>query len=174
MVSVSRVTVALALLAIGGCGRRAEHIERRVAAVPPQLWLVTVVGERHAGRSVRICVDDHLRSGFSSIGVSFGHNPCAHDTPQSSAWGVTYKCTVANQQFGVTTTIKGDKWRDFIAASTVTNLDASRTLYARALRFRYLGICPAGWPVGDATDQSGKREMAAFVGDTDMTAYPQN
>ncbi len=83
-----------------------------------------------------------------------------------------YKCQISGQEFGVVTNVIGHYPEEFTASSTVVDIDAQRTVYSRSLHFDHVGRCPAGWRVGQATDQSGKRVSAAFIAGTD-TAYQE-
>lgn len=144
----------------------------RTTAGPPELWSIQVWGERKPGRAIRLCTDGRLRTGFASLAADFGGRPCAIASLQKHSWGQTYKCTVGDKAFGVSTTVDGARDHDFIARSSVTDLDTARTVYARALRFERLGPCPRDWRVGEATDQQGRRATAAFMDGTSQPAYP--
>ncbi len=142
------------LLAGGGASSAAAPA---APAPPPQLWSMEVVAERAPGRPVQICVDKRLRSGFATFTFQFGGKPCAIDHIYRRATGQNYKCSIGDKQYGVATTLQGATDSDFTASTAVTDLDTSKTVYSRVMRYRRLGPCPSGWPVGDATDQSGRR-----------------
>jgi len=145
---------------------------QRTPGPPPELWSIKVWGEPNPGRVIEICVDDKLRSGFTSLAADFGGTPCLIASLQRHDWGQNYKCNVGYREFGVSTTVSGARDHDFIARSSVTDLDTAKTLYARALRFQRLGRCPKGWPVGDATNQQGRRVVAAYMDGSKAPAYP--
>ena len=163
--------VAVTAEALAGCGPSGRMAAPPPPAQPPQLWSIEVPGEQNPGRAVKLCADEHLRSGFTSLSVSIGGQPCAMNDLHRRPTGQNYKCIVGGDEFGVTTNVQGDVAKDFIASSVVTDIDAAKTIYSRTLRFRLLGPCPAGWPIGDATDQQGKRVPAAFIDGTDIPAY---
>ncbi len=144
----------------------------RTAGPPPELWSIKVWGEARPGRAIRICADGQLRAGFTSLAADFGGTPCAIASLQKHSWGQTVKFTLCDKVFGGSTTVDGARDRVFIARSSVTDLDTAETVYARALRFERLGPCPPGWPVGDATDQQGRRATAAYMDGSDLPAYP--
>ena len=116
--------------------------------------------------------DGRLRTGFASLSADFGGAPCVIASLQKHSWGQTYKCAVGDREFGVSTTLDGPLDHDFVARSSVTDLDTAKTVYARALRFERVGICPRDWRVGDATDQHGRRTTAAFMDGSSQPAYP--
>jgi hypothetical protein len=136
------------------------------AAMPPQLWSIAVVEEPNPGRPVRLCADQMIRSGFIVRALSMAGQPCV-----TMSLKLNYRCTIAGRAFGVSTLISGDPARLFTVRASVTDLDRGSTVYRRALSFRLLGACPQGWAIGDATDQSGRRGIAAFVAGTDTPAY---
>ena len=169
--------VAVAVLAAGmawlfGSPPPISKVAARTPGPPPELWSVRVWGEARPGRAIRICTDGKLRTGFTSLAADVGGAPCVIASLHKHSWGQTYKCTVGDREFGVSTTVDGARDRDFVARSSVTDLDTARTVYARALRFERLGLCPQGWPVGDATDQQGRRVTAAFMDGSSQPAYP--
>jgi hypothetical protein len=139
-----------------------------VTAPPPQLWSIQVIEEPHPGRPIRICADDLIRSGFVIRALRLNGQPCV-----TASLKLNYLCTLAGRAFGVSTLISGDPAQRFIVRASVTDIDRQTTVYRRVLSFRRLGACPAGWTIGDATDQRGRRGVAAFVAGTDMPAYPR-
>jgi hypothetical protein len=139
----------------------------------PELWSIRVWGEARPGRAIKICTDGRLRTGFASLAADFGGAPCAIASLQKHSWGQTYRCTVGGREFGVSTTVDGARDHDFVARSSVTDLDTAQTVYARALRFARLGACPQGWPVGDGTDQQGRRVTSAYMDGSSLPAYPK-
>jgi hypothetical protein len=135
--------------------------------MPPQLWSIEAVETPRPGRPVQICADELIRSGFPVRALRLDGQPCV-----TSSLKLNYRCTVAGRAFGVSTLISGDPAERFVVRSSVTDLDRQTTVYSRALSFRCLGACPAGWGIGDATDQRGRRGVAALVAGTDQPAYP--
>ena len=115
-----------------------------------------------------MCADQMIRSGFIIRALSTAGQPCV-----TASLKLNYRCTIAGHALGVSTLISGDLARLFIVRASVTDLDRGATVYRRALSFRLLGACPKGWAIGDATDQSGRRGIAAFVAGTDTPAYPR-
>jgi hypothetical protein len=139
-----------------------------IAEPPPQLWSMQVWGEPHPGHAIKICADARLRAGFALRSLQSAGRPCP-----TYSLSLNYKCHIDGREFGLSTLLTGDLNRDFVAHSSVTDIDAQKTVYNRALRFKLLGVCPKGWPIGDATNQQGKRVVAAFVAGTNDPAYPR-
>jgi hypothetical protein len=158
------LSIAL-VCAAGGCAKQtaAAAAPRRP---PPQFWLVQSVGAGANVRPVRLCVDPLLRAGFTSFRVNLGKEACMADNLTSDASHETYRCTIAGTEYGAVTTWSRPGPDQLVVSSTLVDLDDSTTVFARTLRYSRLGPCPAGWRVGEATDQQGRRVSAAFVGDT--------
>ena len=166
------LALSAAALALGACddGQRAEQAAARWRAQqarvdPPQLWSAQTVGEAHGGRPVLICADSVLRAGFGSVIPSSGEVLCARDTAgaAASAPPAVYRCSLGGVKYAVATATTGDLARDFEARSSITRRDGV-TVYARTLRFRRVGACPAGWNVGDTTNQKGEHVSGAVAG----------
>ena len=170
---VSVAVLAAGMLWLFGSPPPISEAAARTAGPPPELWSIRVWGEAKPSRAIKICADGKLRAGFTSLAADFGGAPCAIASLQQHSWGQTYKCTVGDKEFGVSTTVDGARDRVFIARSSVTDLDTAQTVYARSLRFERLGLCPQGWPVGDATDQQGRRVTAAYMDGSSLPAYPK-
>jgi hypothetical protein len=165
---------AAAVVALSACDDGAQTAravaqwrERQARIDPPQLWSVQAVHEAHGGKAVLICADSELRSGFTSVIPAFGKVHCARetDTKVEAAPSPNYRCMLGGAEYAVATSVKGDRGRDFEADSTI--LRDGQTVYARILRFRRVGACPAGWecrghhqPEGSASQQ---RRRAAIV-----------
>jgi len=172
MAAATGVILATGMLWTFGSVSPVTKMAPRASGAPPELWSIKVWGEPAAGHAVELCTDGRLRTGFASLSADFGGAPCVIASLQKHAWGQTYKCTVGDREFGVSTTVDGARDRDFVARSSVTDLDTAKTVYARALRFERLGPCPQDWRVGDATDQRGRRVTAAFMDGSSQPAYP--
>jgi hypothetical protein len=167
--------LAILGLALTGCGdprlSAASPAVRR--GPPPRLWLIKVSGEADAGQDIRLCADRKLEAGLTAIGPDFAGRPCRQEGYSSAIPpDQSYKCLVDGREFGIATHVSGRYPADFTAASTVVDLDAQRSVYSRALAIRRLGACPAGWKVGQATDQAGRKVTAAFIAGTDIAYQP--
>jgi hypothetical protein len=142
---------AAAVVALSACDDGAQTAravaqwrERQARIDPPQLWSVQAVHEAHGGKA-----------------VLFGKVHCARetDTKVEAAPSPNYRCMLGGAEYAVATSVKGDRGRDFEADSTI--LRDGQTVYARILRFRRVGACPAGWNVGDTTNQKGQHLSSA-------------
>lgn len=156
----------LALMACDGADQttraEAQWRTRQAAIDPPQLWSVQVVGEAHNGWPVLICADSELRSGFTSVIPAHGALHCAREvatTPTRPT--ASYRCTLNGAEYAVSSRMSGDRARDFETDSTILRIEDGASVYARTLRFRQLGACPAGWNVGDTTNQKGQHLSGA-------------
>ena len=108
-----------------------------------------------------ICADREVRSGFTSVIPASGPVHCAREvatTPQAPS--STYRCLLSGTEYAVSSIVSGDRGRDFQTDSTIVRTDGA-PVYARTLRFRRLGDCPAGWNVGDTTNQAGEHLSGA-------------
>ena len=170
--AVSVVCVAAGVLGLSFSVPPLPKPAARAPGPPPALWSIQVAGERTAGRPVELCADDRLRAGFTLFTLEFGAAQCPIEQLHRHGAGQNYTCRAGGREYGVSTTVDGRLDRDFVTRTSVTDIDGARTVYRRVLRFRRLGSCPRGWPIGDATDRRGRRGPAVFWDATDITAYP--
>lgn len=140
---------------------------------PPQLWSIGISGNQVESRSIQICADERVRSGFTSFTIAVGKQPCIAAEIKIHGMDKNYRCKIGDNEFGVSTTVTGDIDHEFTVSSTAINLDTRNTVYNRILRFRLLGACPAGRKVGQATDQNGNRVAATFIEGSDQLYVPK-
>lgn len=135
----------------------AEHAR----ADPPQLWSVAVEGQANNGRPIQVCTDGPLRDGFRTIVPAIGGRECLRpgDAPSTTGANSHYKCQLDGVDYGVSTSLLGDPKRDFTTVSSITPLNGGAPS-VRRLHYRAAGACPAGWKVGDATNQRGEKVSA--------------
>jgi hypothetical protein len=134
----------------------------RARADPPAFWSIAVLGETHPGRPVLICANRRMVSGFTSIQPAGGGQDCTPlDAMVPTENGAHYRCKLGAVVYAVSSASTGDLTRDFqVSSSAYTILDAGPQ-YARTLRFKRLAsACPAGWGLGQATDQAGRLTQA--------------
>jgi len=175
-----RAGLLISLLAalLAGCGDfwQGESGEQQIArlkaerarADPPALWSIEVVGEAHPGRPVTICANRRVVSGFTSIQPAGGGKDCKPiEAMIPTAHGVRFRCKLGAVVYAVSSATTGDPVRDFQVSSSAYPILEDGPQYARTLRFRRLApACPAGWALGEATDQEGHR-MRAYAPDGD-------
>lgn len=156
-----------ASILLGGCGEMGEAQIARLKAEalrndPSGLWSIAVEGEVRPGRPVLICADRQVASGFFSIVPAAGGQECRRDPGQmkSTGVGMRYRCRLNKVDYAVSSVTSGDPVRDFVVSSSAYPILDPGPAYVRSLRFRRMGACPAGWKVGDATNQRGERVRA--------------
>lgn len=125
---------------------------------PPQLWSAAVEGQADAGRPVLVCADAAIRDGFRSIVPTVSGQMCTHGGEAiPTANGSRYTCRVNDATYAVSTGLVGDVKTDFTASSSVHPVAGGGADITRSLHFKRVGPCPAGWKVGDTTNQKGER-----------------
>ncbi len=128
---------------------------------PPSLWSIAVVGERDNGRPVLICASERMILGFTTIEPFAGGRECQHTTDTlKTETGSRFKCRINAVEYAVSSAVSGDLNREFQVASSAYPVLDPGPQYARTLRFRHIGACPAGWGEGQATDQRGQLTTA--------------
>lgn len=160
-------SLVIVAAALAGCNdpnakRMWSRIEaQHAAADPPQLWSVAVEGQADNGRPVEVCTDSQLRDGFRTVTPSIAGRDCLRpgDTPAATGANAHYKCQLDGVDYGVSTALIGDRKSDFTTVSSIQPLNGG-TASMRRLHYRALGACPAGWKVGDATNQKGAKVSA--------------
>ncbi len=168
--------IAALLIPLGACDQ--GHMESIAVSSkpepPPQLWEVAATDEARQGRPVHLCADGRLASGFIAITPEIAGRRCTQvGYTRGSPPSQSYRCQIDGQEFGVATDVSGHFPEEFTVYSTVTDIDAQRTVYSRSLHFNHLGLCPTGWKVGQATDQGGRRVFAAFIAGTNTPYHEQ-
>jgi hypothetical protein len=167
MEAVMKASVLLAacgLLLVAACDGRAESRSeafwraRRDRIEPPQLWSAQMTGPRPAGRAVMICTDRQLRNGFVRPQPEAAGQSCiGFGEVVATRSGSVFRCRIGERRFAVYSLVQGDRSRDFTSSFTIRPLDENGPEYRQVVRYRRLGACPAGWDLGDATDQQGRR-----------------
>jgi len=111
-----------------------------------------------------ICANSRIVQGFSTITPSFGGKSCERQAPDGdlipTEHGSRYRCHLNETVYAVSSGQVGDPARNFLVSASVHPLTGDGPDYARDMRFRRLGACPAGWRTGEATDQQGRRHRA--------------
>ena len=127
------------------------------AANPPELWSAQALPERAEAPPVKVCVDAALRDGFKSLEPQVGGQPCVRsDSGTKTANGSYYRCVSAGTEYAVSVAVTGEAAADFTTATAIHPVRGGAD-FTQTVRYRKLGICPAGWAVGDATDRQGNR-----------------
>jgi hypothetical protein len=125
------------------------------------MWSIEVVNETSGGRPVFICANRRIVSGFSSIVPGDGIVNCARDVDiTENRKRSQFRCELKGVTYAVSSAVVGDMTKDFSVSSSAHPLMDGGTDYARTLRFRRRGACPAGWKLGEATNQRGVRTLA--------------
>ncbi|CAN5159990.1 hypothetical protein BH09PSE2_BH09PSE2_06670 [soil metagenome] len=165
LIALFAATAGLAACDDGGAARLEARLRAQQATTsPPQLWSAQVVGERDGGKPVLICADAAVRGGFGSVIPAVGDRHCARMGDIVSQGGVAhYQCQLDGAVYAVTSQTTGDAARDFTTGSVIHPVSGAGATYARTLPFKHEGPCPAGWNVGDTTDQQGRRVAGAVT-----------
>lgn len=142
------------------CTAGGDAIGRRAAAAdPPQLWSIEVVdaSARPGDRPIEICADSLIRTGFIAQHAQAGDYPCQVDrAPVITAASASMRCVIGDRQYAIYNAASGDLSRDFQVKFTMRSIGGDDVYLTQTRRYRYLGACPAGWKVGDATDRYGR------------------
>lgn len=126
-------------------------------ANPPELWSAQVLPERADAPPVKVCVDAALRDGFKSLEPQVGGQSCVRsDSGTKTANGAYYRCVAAGTEYAVSVAVTGDAAADFTTATAIHPVRGGND-FSQTVRYRKLGLCPAGWAIGDATDREGRR-----------------
>lgn len=137
-----------------------DPVSRRAAqADPPQLWSVEVIdaSARPADKPIRICADRLIRTGFIAQHAQAGDFPCRTDAPAViTPTSASMRCEIAGRQYAIYNAAEGDLARDFTVKFTMRSIGGDEVGLTQTRRYRYLGACPAGWKIGDATDRYGR------------------
>jgi len=148
-----------------GVGSEAFWRARKLAADPEQLWSMQVQDQKDAGGPIRICTDSQLRSGLVQPQPAVAGTPCAIiGKPFRRPGYYSYRCELAGRTWMVSSRWTGDLARDVTAEFVAEDLDPPHLRLRQVRRLRLIGPCPAGWPVGEATDQQGRRRPVVDVG----------
>ena len=127
------------------------------AANPPELWSAQALPERSDAPPVKVCVDAALREGFKSLEPQVAGQPCTRaDSGTRTANGVFYRCVSGGTDYAVSVAVTGDPAADFTTTSGMHPVRGGAD-FSQTVHYRKLGLCPAGWAIGDATDRTGKR-----------------
>jgi hypothetical protein len=164
------IGVALSLVALTGCDdhwaeQRIRQIKaERRAADPASLWSMQVLSEGQPGKPLLICANSRIVSGFAQVTPASGGRPCEREPADGeilpTEHGSRYRCHLNGTVFAVSAGLVGDRTKDFVVSASVHPLTGEGADYARDMRFRRIGPCPAGWTLGEATDRNGKRAPA--------------
>jgi hypothetical protein len=130
---------------------------RKAQLDPAELWSVQALSLLRKSKAVLICADREIRDGFAQATPVVGDRGCLRlGAAVSTAHGTSYRCVLNDRQFAVWSEQEGDLRRDFVAKARVESLE-DHSAYAQALHFHRIGPCPAGWNVGDGTNQRGQK-----------------
>jgi hypothetical protein len=136
---------------------------RQAALDPPQLWSVAVVERPEPGRPVLLCADARMRSGFVRGDPALGERSCARmGDERRTPLGLGFDCQLDGAAYHVWSAAAGDPLRDFITHVSVQPAEGG-TSYVQAFHFHRVGTCPAGWNVGDSTNQRGEHVRDAAL-----------
>ncbi|WP_158914298.1 hypothetical protein [Caulobacter sp. S45] len=156
----------VAILILGGCDQRGAQTDafwraRQAAVDRPQFWSVQAVGQ--PGRPIRVCTDTQMRKGFGRPNPAIGDQLCGRlgDAVRTKD-GWAFRCTLGGETYAVNASNHGDPARAFEASFSISSLDTGKG-YRQTLRYARLGDCPAGWDIGQATNQRGERVSDALA-----------
>jgi hypothetical protein len=155
MCQLSRLAAILALLWLtacdGGAQTAARIAARQQAMDPPQLWLIERLDT--AGRAsdpTYVCADTPMREGFARTRAEIDGVECRQTARPVVKSGVSaLRCEAAARSYAVSAMVRGDPARDFRLTVAVTPMDPALGAARQTHRFRRLGLCPAGWRIGD-------------------------
>lgn len=157
-----------AVLALGGACSEAltdsSRWERRQAAIdPPELWSVPALDAAAPSHPVKVCADSVVRAGFAAPMPAFDGQACERQGDAVLDGAKRFAlCETNGHRFAVTSSVEGDPEQALTVRFSVQPLRGDRTTYGQTLRYQRLGPCPAGWRVGEHTDQHGRRLPSAF------------
>jgi hypothetical protein len=167
---MSRAILLLLIgLSLNGCDRDVVQREallrtRRDAIERPQLWSVQAVGQ--GGVPVRVCTNEVMRAGFIRPTPSVGGQACELEGDAvRTAHGWSLRCRVGTDTYAVSSGAIGNRTRVFETRVSITPLQGRNPGFQQTLRYARLGPCPAGWEIGQATDQHGVRAAALAAPD---------
>jgi len=152
--AAATAALAIAALALAGCDARdttARIWARQLALDPPQLWRAETLGPAgQVWRTLEVCADRKLRTGFTRANPDINGKPCEPIGKVVSKPGLyAFRCQALGRTFGVSVAREGDAARAFTVRYAVTESDPPAHVFAQTLRYRLLGPCPAGWRIGD-------------------------
>jgi len=164
LIAVAAVVSAAAfqLGSHGANGANGRFWQARQAATDPlQLWSIEAVPQPAGWRPALLCTDAVLRSGFAHALPQLDGRDCRPiGDPIQEPGRHALRCRLGDRTLGVSSTLKGDLSKDFVATFSISDLDVigdGHEAYRQVRRYSLVGSCPAGWLVGDATDRHGVR-----------------
>jgi len=128
------------------------RIRQRLMAVdPPQLWRAAVLGPRgQAGAATSICADTPLAKTFGRGLPEVNGETCRVTAPPAVGPNrFAAKCEASGRPFAVSTATHGDLTRDFRLDFALATLEPPLLTVRQSIRYQRLGLCPAGWGIGD-------------------------
>ena len=157
------LALAAGSLAIGACespDTAAARLRARQRAVDPlQLWSIEVTWPERAG-PITICTDRFVRDGFVRPLPNYHGKQCAlHEPPAVEKNRIVMRCTLNGHDFLVRSVVTGDLKRDYSVDYVVKGPNPD---VRQIRRHRLLGLCPAGWDIGDNTDRNGQLRQNAI------------
>ena len=155
------ITILWILPLLAACGQDpiARLQARQAAADPPQLWSVAVegAGARPGDKPIEICTDRLIRTGFLNQGAVAGDIPCLPERPPvTTPTSVSMRCRMGEETYAVYNAAEGDQGSDYHVRFSMQSLGGNAVALSQVRHYRYLGPCPAGWQIGDATDRYGR------------------
>lgn len=154
-----RLAAVLTLLLplVAACDREATTAkwrERQMAADPPALWSVEVLGSN--ARPVQICADSLVLNGLAAPLPDAPDAYCVRrDRAPEAVASHASVCQLGSIEYKVAVTVTGDTASAFDAAMRATTPRRPGEAVEQTRRFKRLGACPEGWAIGDRTDQTG-------------------
>ncbi len=168
--SLKPASAVLAALSLAGCydPSATERMHaRQLANDPYELWSVQVVGPGAPSNPVKLCTNNNVRDAFRDPRPDGGGAPCRADKlPVIVGGQKTLRCDIDQFSFVVQSTVSGDPARAFDVAFVATPVYGDGPTWRQTRRYTRLGLCPAGWEVGDNTDRAGARLPNAIVHQT--------
>jgi hypothetical protein len=155
--------IACALPLIAACENSDKAVarfkERQRKYDPPALWSIEVIAPQKAG-PVKICADTFVREGFTRFLPNEDGKQCALLQPPTITPGlIRMDCTLNDRTYVIQSRITGDPASAFDVDYEIAAEGAS---VRQVRRYRRIGACPAGWEIGDNTDQQGNLRRNAM------------
>jgi len=145
------LTISTAGCDIGAPNRMSAKIAARQARLnPPQFWQVAQLAPNGVVEAqLKVCVEPLHVAGFLRPAAEVNGRPCITygplvDTDRLYASG----CRVDGEPFRLRISNAGDPATSFETWFSLTPARAPSLAPTQHRRYRRLGACPAGWPVG--------------------------